>query len=110
MRRDLALKTEQAAFRPFQTKSYGSRLGFRFADGRMKSLPYTQLVETEFLPDSGVILEFVGHRVTLYGRNLTQLYYELESEEVGEIIESHTRDFAVPDGGCFVREIQWERL
>ena len=111
MRRDILLKTDTSvAFRPFGEKAHGGRLGFRFADGRMRSLAYLQMIETEYHPDLGIILEFVGHRVTLYGRNLTQLYYELETETVGEIIERHDRDFALPQETCFVRQIGWERV
>ena len=64
---------------------------------------------TEFNPDVGIILEFAGYRVTLLGHNLTQLYYELKAEEVGEIIEQHARDFALADADCWVRQIQWEK-
>ncbi len=110
MRRDIIQKAEAVAFRPFSNKTLGNRLGFRFADGRMKSLPYVQLVETEFNPAIGIVLEFVGHRVTIAGRNLVQLYWELEAEEVGEVCEQHDRDFAVPAGECVVTGLHWERL
>lgn len=111
MRRDIVSRaTDNIAFRPFASRTLGSRLGFRLADGRMKSLQYTHLTETEFNPDVGIILEFVGHRVTLAGHNLFQLYYEIEAEEVGEIIERHSGDLALADGSCYVRQIHWERL
>lgn len=109
MRRDITQKSETTAFRPFQQKALGNRLGFRFANGQMKSLPYLHLIETQFHPEIGVILEFSGHRVTLSGQNLQQLYYEIEAEEVGEIVEQHTRTFAVQPGACFVASIQWEK-
>ena len=109
MRRDLIMQANDAtAFRPFSTKAAGSRIGFRFADGRMKSLPYMHLAETEFNPDVGIILTFIGHRVTLTGRNLSQLYYEIEAEEIGEIIEQHARDLTLTEADCFVRQISWE--
>jgi hypothetical protein len=76
----------------------------------MRSLPYLQLIETQFHPDIGVILEFAGHRVTLSGRNLQQLYWELEAEEIGEIIERHTREFAALPTACFVERIVWEKI
>ena len=89
MRRDITQRTEETAFRPFQQKALGNRIGFRFADGQMRSLPYLQLIETQFHPDIGVILEFAGHRVTLQGRNLQQLYCELEAEEIGGVGFDH---------------------
>ena len=110
MRRDISQKTEETAYRPFQQKALGNRIGFRFADGQMRSLPYLQLIETQFHPDIGVILEFAGHRVTLSGQNLQQLYCELEAEEIGEIIERHTRDFAVLPSACYVETILWEKI
>lgn len=111
MRRDISQKTQEAtAFRPLLQRAMGSRLGFRMAGGTMKSLQYMHLMETEFNVDlGGIILEFAGHRVTILGRNLEQLYFELESEEVGEIWELHT-DSAPFDDCCWVREILWEKL
>lgn len=111
MRRDISQKTnEQIAFRPFIQKALGNRLGFRLKDGRMKSLQYMHLMETEYNPDVGIILEFVGHRVTLVGRNLMQLYWEIESEECAEIVEQHGGEFATPEGECFIRQILWEKI
>ena len=110
MRRDITQRTEETAFRPFQQKALGNRIGFRFADGQMRSLPYLQLIETQFHPDIGVILEFAGHRVTLAGRNLMQLYCELEAEEIGEIVERHSREFAVQPAACYVETISWEKI
>ena len=85
-------------------------MGFRFLDGRMKSLPYTHLLETEFNPDVGIILEFVGYRVTLYGRNLVTLYTALEDEDVGEITEHHTNEIEASGGEAYIRRIGWERI
>ena len=110
MRRDISQKSEETAFRPFHQKALGNRLGFRFADGQMRSLPYLQLIETQFHPDIGVILEFAGHRVTRSGRNLQQLYCEREAEEIGEIIGRHTREFATQPTACFVERIGWEKI
>lgn len=99
-------------YRHFATgiSGFGSRIGFRFADGRRKSLPYTQLVETEYNPDVGIILEFIGHRVTLTGRNLVRLYAEFEDEVVGEVTERHAHEMMVPDTDLFVAGIMWERI
>jgi hypothetical protein len=111
MRRDIVMKAVDACpYRPFANRAIGSRLAFRLADGRSKFLQYSHLNETELNPDVGIILEFVGHRVTLTGRNLDQLHAELESEAVGEITEQHVPDFALPADACFIRQIMWEKI
>lgn len=113
MRRSLVgNRDEPSAFRHFadRTASFGKRVGFRFLDGRMKSLPYTHLIETEFNPDVGIILDFVGYRVTLYGRNLVSLYTAFEEEDVGEVTEHHVNEIEVSAGGTYIRRIDWERI
>ena len=78
------------AFREFRSDArFGNRLGFRFANGAMRSLPYLHLIETHYEPDLGVILTFAGHRISIVGRNLTELYLRLEEEVVCEIFERH---------------------
>jgi hypothetical protein len=105
-------RNEPAAFRHLAEAQQGfdSRIGFRFVDGRMKSLPYTYLVETEFNPDIGIILQFVGHRVTIAGRNLVSLYHGLEDGAVGELVEQHANEMAVEESAAFISRITWEQL
>lgn len=113
MRRSLVgTRDEVLPFRHFADRatSFGKRIGFRFLDGRMKSLPYTHLVETEFNPDVGIILDFVGYRVVIYGRNLVNLYTSFEEEEVGEVTEHHANEIEVPPGTTYIRRIEWERI
>ncbi len=111
MRRKLAGdRTEPLPFRHFSERAFGNRIGFRFIDGRMKSLPYTHLIETEFNPDVGIILEFVGNRVTISGRNLVDLYNAFEDEEVGEVVEQHLNELATPESATYVRRIMWEKI
>jgi hypothetical protein len=98
-------------FRMLQSRGrFSDRLGFRFRDGRMKSLPYSYLLETEFNPDVGIILDYAGHRVTLYGRNLKDLYLSIEDEEVGEITEQHTNDPSIRERDTFIESIGWEKI
>lgn len=105
-------RSEPAAFRHLaeNLRGFGSRIGFRFVDGGMKSLPYSHLVETAFDPTAGIILEFVGHRVTITGRNLVALYDALEDEEVGEIVEQHANDMSLAEGDLYVARITWEKV
>lgn len=113
MRRSLVgSRDELLPFRNFSDRaaSFGKRVGFRFLDGRMKSLPYTHLIETEYNPDVGIILDFVGYRVTLYGRNLVSLYTSFEEEDVGEVTEQHDNEINVPATTTFVRRIDWQRI
>lgn len=77
------------AFLELKDNRVGNRLGFRFADGTKRSLTYLHLIETYYDPSIGVVLTFVGDRITLVGRNLTGLYYRLEEELVGEVYERH---------------------
>ena len=112
MRRSLVPSDAPMPFRLMQSGQarYASRVGFRFKDGRMKSLPYSHLVETEYNPDVGIILDYAGQRVTLYGRNLVELYTHFEEEDVGEVTEAHLNEVAVASGDAFIASIGWERI
>lgn len=110
VRRDV-VRGEQTrgAFRELRDGRFGSRLTFQFSDGRRKSLAYTQLIETEYNPDIGVILTFIGHRVTLAGRNLVELALRLEEEMCGEISERHDfHGLRLDEGEPYVAKISWE--
>lgn len=114
MRQSLAPSSEAKAFRLMKSGQarFANRVGFRFKDGRMKSLPYSHLVETEFNPDLGIILEYAGHRVTLYGRNLVDLYLHFEEEDVGEVTESHVNEIELSTmpQETFIESIDWEKI
>ncbi len=106
---------DRRAAQPFRTFASGfatpaSRVSFRFRDGRMKSLPYLQLVETEYNPDVGIILEFVGNRVTIAGRNLLDLYDQFEDEMIGEVQEQHVNEMAIPEDAPYIAHIVYERI
>ena len=117
LRRDARRTDGKAAYTELKDPRFGNRMGFRFVNGAMKSLPYTHLIETEYNPDIGIILTYAGHRVTITGRNLTELYLRIEEEVVCEIIERHDfHDLVRPDSGraerlgreSFVEKISWE--
>lgn len=77
----------------------------------MTSLPYTHLVETEFDPDAGIILTFVGHRVALIGRNLADLALRFEEETVAEVFERHDHHgLRVAADAAFIERIEWGRI
>jgi len=76
----------------------------------MKSLPYTHLVETEFNPAVGIILGFVGYRVTIAGRNLVGIYHGLEDGAVGELVEQHVNEMAIAEDAPFITRIAWEQV
>ena len=97
------------AYRQLRDSRFGARLTFQFSDGRRKSLPYAQLVETEYNPDIGVILTFIAARVTLSGRNLLDLALRLEEETCGEIHERHDyHGLRVEPGEPYVEAVGWE--
>lgn len=107
------------AFSVMQDNRYGNRLGFRFANGKMHSLPYTHLVETQYDPDAGIILTYATYRVTIAGRNLTALYLRIEEEIACEIIERHKYHDMVPNdpqekeawnSAAYIERISWEKL
>ena len=97
------------AYRELSDSRYGNRLSFQFANGNRKSLPYTHMIETEYNGDVGVILTYVGHRVTIMGRNLFELNLRLEEENVGEIHERHDyHGLQVDENEPYVDRISWE--
>ena len=109
----------QAAFSVMADARYGTRLGFRFAGGAMRSLPYTHLIETQYEPDLGIILTYSAYRVTLTGRNLGVLYLRIEEEFACEIFERHhyhdvapsdPREKAEWDSAPYIEKIKWENL
>ena len=73
-------RNEPVAFRHLAEghREFDARIRFRFLNGRMRAPFYSHLMEPQFDPDKGVVLEFVSFRVTIEGRNLMGLYYGLE--------------------------------
>lgn len=79
----------KTAFTVFKDQRSGTRLGLRFANGEMRSLPYSHLLDTHFGPAGQVLLNFSTHRVIVSGRNLQALHFRIEEESVCEIFERH---------------------
>lgn len=104
-------RTEPTAFRHLAEKQqgYDAKIRFRFIDGRMRSLNYAYLVETDYDPAQGIILQFVSRKVTIAGRNLVGLYHGLEDGAVGELVEQHANDLAVAESDPFISKIIWEQ-
>lgn len=113
-----ASEDARAAYFLLKDQKFGNRVTFEFRNGRRKSLPYMQLVETDFDPDVGIILTYVGHRVTLTGRNIKELAIRFEEEQVGEVYEQHMRDLEPADPGernawertTVIEQIMWELI
>ncbi|MDX2263465.1 MAG: hypothetical protein NW215_00640 [Hyphomicrobiales bacterium] len=99
------------AYKLFNMKERGGRLGLVFADGGRCSLPYQRLVETELdLAMGAIVLHFYEHRVTIEGRNLIKLYEGLEDEDVGEITERHAHENDLGPETPYVVELICVRL
>ena len=110
MRQNLVNKGEDVAYRCFADKRMGSRLALRFVSGRMISLQYFQLENTEYSPEiGGIVLHFIKQRITIYGRNLQQLNFDLEDEMVGEIIERHVNDLELKESDTYISKIEIEK-
>ena len=116
-RRDARRMERDLAFTTLTDPRLDNRIGFRFSNGAMRSLPYMQLIETEYNTDVGIIMSFIGHRVTLSGRNLATLYLRIEEELICEIIERHQPyDFQPTDfeernaweKATYIEQIGWE--
>ncbi len=105
---DKAKPATAVPFRHYITKTHAARLGFRFRNGARRSLSYVALVETQFNPSVGIILDFIGARVTIHGRNLEPIYDGIEDEDIGELIEQHTRDLALEERETWIDRIEWQ--
>lgn len=82
-------ETQGAAFTVYTSPRYGQRLFFHFASSEIRALPYAALVEPIWRPTGAIELSFVGHRVTLTGRNLRELYFAIANDQAAEIYERH---------------------
>lgn len=90
LRRDVRALEDEPAFRIFLEGRDGDRLFFFYANGEIDSLPYHQMTRLRLRHDIGAVeIEFVGHRVTIFGRNLTALVLRLGEESCADIIERH---------------------
>ncbi len=117
LRRDARRTESKAAYTELKDARFGNRMGFRFANGAMKSLLYTHLLETEYNPDIGIILTYAGHRVSITGRNLIELYLRIEEEIVCEVVERHDFHDLIFEGASeanranrnvFIEPVTWE--
>lgn len=59
----------------------------RLKDGTIQALAYTYLVKADFCPQKGISLAFVGHKVSIEGRNLSSVFKRLVRHEVNFICE-----------------------
>ena len=84
-------------------------LELRWKDGRRKAIGYSYLVGVDFDNSSEIRLEFVGHRITVIGRRMAELFRRLVAHRVSfiqEIDPLHAAEF--PDDRPVVTEIRVE--
>ena len=58
-----------------------------FANGNAMAVAYSSLVAVEFDPSNGVVLDFIGRKVRIVGRNLDDLFLALTAHRVGVVRE-----------------------
>jgi hypothetical protein len=76
-----------AAFGVRRYRGQELMLECRLKDGTTQALAYTYLVKADFCPEKGITLAFVGHQVSIEGRNLLSLFKRLVRHEVNFICE-----------------------
>lgn len=57
-------------------------LVLRLKTGNQKALMYSYLKEIDFDPSEGIVLQYVSHRVTIRGRNLTAVFDRLVEHRI----------------------------
>lgn len=63
---------------------------FTRKSGHIMALHYSDLVKVEYNPDlRGIILDYVGDRVTILGINLMELFDALCDHRVANMVEAH---------------------
>ncbi len=104
-----------------ETKAWSAhlerRLGFacKFIrkNGHIVALHYSDLVKVEYNPDlKGIILDFVGDRVTLFGINLMELFDALCEHRVAQVMEAHAPEHMMEHitsgDGCYITQVMVE--
>lgn len=57
-------------------------LVLRLKTGNQKALMYSYLKEIDFDPSEGIVLQYVSHRVTIRGRNLSAVFDRLVEHRI----------------------------
>jgi hypothetical protein len=78
----------------------------RLKDGTKQALAYTYLVKAVFCPEKGIVLDFVGHRVSIEGRNLLNIFKRLVRHEVNFICERESFHDTGDKNEVFVSDIE----
>ncbi|MCA9216798.1 MAG: hypothetical protein KDB27_27200 [Planctomycetales bacterium] len=71
-----------------QVRPSNAMIDFWLVDGSEKAFAYTHLYDAAYDPSSGIILNFSGHRVTLLGRKLHELYRAIKRHRVVYVWEA----------------------
>ena len=83
----------------------GSELTIIHKDGNYQVIPYVHCMRTEFIVHVGIILHFSFGRITLSGRNLSELGLKIGKRTIDAIREQHTHERDVPEDQPYIANI-----
>lgn len=87
---------EGVAYTEYSRGRYGHRLLFHLSDGGVQALQYAALINPKWSSDGSIELDYVGHKVTIEGRNLQPLYFAIANDMAAEIYEDHSLRDTLP--------------
>lgn len=105
--------SDSKAWSPHLETRSGFACKFTRKSGHIVALHYSDLVKIEYNPDlKGIILDYVGDRVTIIGINIMELFDALCEHKVAEVKEMHEPDHMmahiVNGDGCYVTQLMCE--
>lgn len=80
----------------------------RLENGDMRSFPYAEFEEGEFL-GSMIRLHFLRGTVTIYGRHLAKLFEDVSQFHVWYVRERHASEFEVTEDEAYIERIEIKR-
>ena len=107
------LGNEAKAWSAHLEKRLGYTCKFMRKNGHITALHYSDLVKIEYNPDlKGVILDYVGDRVTILGINLIELFDAFCEHKVAQVTEAHAPEHMIAHitskDECYVTQVMVE--
>ncbi len=97
------------AFYRFAERTRAFSIIWRLKNGEQRISSWSNFVNAHDHPDlGGIILDFVDGRVTVTGRNLSELVFLIAENDVGLVWEQHTNDMAIDESEPYISKVTWE--